>query len=91
MYNDASTITLTNCTFDSNNWHSGAYGGALYNTYGTISTISGCTFTNNQNQGTFGGAIHDFESTSTIDNSLSQAIAPLVVAVLLPITVPDLH
>ncbi len=69
MYNDASTITLTNCTFDSNNWHSGAYGGALYNTYGTISTISGCTFTNNQNQGTFGGAIHDFESTSTIDNS----------------------
>ena len=72
MYNENSTVTLTDCSFmynrdaDSYNFPPTAHGGAIYNTSGTNSTLVNCVFVaNSSNRGTLYGSSG---STSTLYN-----------------------
>ena len=66
MCNDASSPTLTNCTF-TNNTASG-YGGGMYNYSNSNPTVTGCTFTNNTAGRSGGGMNNHDDSSPTLTN-----------------------
>lgn len=66
MYNDASSPTLTNCTFTSN--RADDYGGGMYN-LSSSPIITNCIFTLNETWN-FGGGMYNDSSSPTITNCL---------------------
>ncbi len=73
MYNDNSSLVISNCTFNGNITNStvtqSGDGSAMYNTNGSNPTIIDCIFSNNTTTGS-GGAIYNNSSSPIVTNCI---------------------
>jgi parallel beta-helix repeat protein len=67
MYNDSSSPTLTNCTFNGNSAHYGG-GGGMYNREGSSPTLVNCTFSANSASTRGGGIFNSSNCRPTFAN-----------------------